>query len=169
MEMIKNLILIIVIAACQPVTFSQEGCVNYKNVVSFETGVWSRGLGGISYSRNFNIQKSGYLSATVGYGIGRGLVGINQYGTLNISGNFGKKWTFFCLGLEGKYVHLIPDIFYIDVPEDRVTIAPALGFKTWSKKRSTLFEFRVSCIPLFYQAEVEWVYPSLGLSLGKFF
>lgn len=75
-----------------------------KNVVSFETGVWSRGHVGLDYSRNFLKRELLFLTVETFGGVEYNLfTPFNKYLGGATVVNFGRKHVFFMFGLEPKY------------------------------------------------------------------
>lgn len=139
-----------------------------KNKISLESGLWSRGAVGISYSRYFAFTEIGNASFTGGYGIGYGFDGPSQYGTLNLSYLFGPGNLQFSAGIEGKYYY-ISDIFTLfEGVQEGFTAAPSLALNAHTES-GIGFELRASAIPMFRGYEIHSLRPSIGISVGKEF
>lgn len=96
---------------------------NYPlNVVSFETGLFHRGLAGVSYTRILLEKKHQIVSAGGGVGIG-GVPfggGINQFYYSFISSGLGAKGNFVELGFDIRYAD-VRDVKYDNTVDDYVS------------------------------------------------
>lgn len=147
--------------------------IDTKNDISFECGLWHRGLAGVSYTRNYGIRKLSFWSSTVAVGFGPTWSTINSYYTLNTSFNLGKENVFFVLGLEMKYVnYTIDELAILSNPiidqYECLTASPVLGMKYIGHK-GVVFEFRLAALPLFRGLDVDRIRPSAGLKIGYAF
>jgi len=141
-----------------------------KNTISYEIGMWQRGLAGISYHRNFSLND--YISTSVGGSAGLGM-GWEEGGWLGLgsferntfiggdaSVNFGAGGVMLMLGAEAKYVNMYARTHYTGF-----AALPYAGVSTDLYN----FTFQLRGGALLIGDDMEKVLPSVGLSFGYSF
>lgn len=137
-----------------------------KNSISWESGFFSRGLVGLSYSRKFARTSYSLLSADCFAGIGTN----GLYTGLGFNFNIGKKITFFVFGLDIKYYQLsLSETFiYKGFIGEGITFNPYLGFSLFANGGLTL-KLRGGLMPAFQNGKYSALFPTVGISLGHSF
>lgn len=145
-----------------------------RNSISFETGIWSRGLAGVSYSRNFFVKDKMHLSsdASAGIGVNARSGDMNLFINLNPMLNFGRNSRFFMIGVKGVYsiYNSASSTFATYGPPEKsrhegYCIAPVLGYSEYYKS-GLVVKFRGSAFA--FDDMKQWR-PSLGVSFGYSF
>jgi hypothetical protein len=171
--------LILLINPLNSVSQIKKGSIP-KNVISLESGIWSRGLLGVSYSRNIFINKKVHFSADASAGAGVNLRcrEENIFLTLNPMINLGNGTTFFMIGFETKYYQLNTANTWYNWWNDKletnkfyyqgITASPVVGISSFHGEH---FVFKSRFSTLIFRTEnnnTKWR-PSVGFSMGYSF
>lgn len=127
------MIIILIILLSGQYIHAQENPVQddfRKNTISYEIGLWHRGLSGISYARNFLRTKYTFCAVEVYGGLGVSWEDFNKYAGFSPVFNLGKKEAFFTMGLDFKYYSITEGGFLFDQSQtySGFSYAPMLGF-----------------------------------------
>jgi hypothetical protein len=141
-----------------------------KNNIAFETGIWSRGIIGFSYSRHYLPGDFFYLSSEVSAGLGSGWDYIHAYQTFTQSVYLGSKEVYALIGAELRHYSLSTGGFLFETGHryEGITGSPVVGFGCTGLKGFT-FRTRLSALLVFENRTLEFARPSVGLSFGYTF
>ena len=163
----KKLVLVIAVLCSFQQAFSQDLNIK-KNTISYEIGMWNRGLFGLSYHRNIALNEYSCLSLGGGAGVGVGWqsggwfgsVESNFFGYGDVSLNLGNDEVFFMIGGEAKYVD-----FYFSGSYAGFAPTPYVGVSTGFNG----FTFQLRGGVLIYGEHLDRTLPSIGMSFGYSF
>ena len=177
---------LIIVLSLFLLSFDGKGQDLPRNIVSIETGLWSRGNVGLRYARNYCVKDFFHMRTDLSYGVGwnprYNRYYPNQHVVLSQLFCFGKDKNFFFIGAEARYVDL--------VLTKRINQLPLIKFghyEKYSHKQyngflfsptigSTLFtesgftaSGRLAAMMLFEGNDLVRFRPSFGISLGYAF
>ncbi|MBI3133980.1 MAG: hypothetical protein HYZ14_04820 [Bacteroidetes bacterium] len=137
-----------------------------KNTISVESGIFSRGLLGISYSRKFLKTDYALLSADI-------FAGMSEAGPCIGAGfnlNLGRDYLFFVAGIDCKQYELqFYDNFLInDYYFKGIVYNPYLGLSAFVPYGFTV-KLRAGLMPVYRNHSYDWILPSVGASIGHSF
>ncbi|MEO9533993.1 MAG: hypothetical protein ABJG68_03275 [Crocinitomicaceae bacterium] len=163
----KKLVLVIAVLCFFQHSFSQDLNIK-KNTISYEIGMWNRGLMGLSYHRHLVVSDFACVSLGGGAGVGIGWQNGSWFGTFernfygfgDVSFNLGNEEVMFMLGFEGKYVDLYAGGHY-----NGFGATPYVGVTTGFSD----FTFQLRAGVLVCGENFDKVLPSTGLSFGYSF
>ena len=180
----KQFILIVIIIFSLSNSFSQsEGKILPKRVISLETGVWSSGLVGLGYCRNFKLNEKIHFSTDLSAGLGVNWWNVNYLFNLCPMINFQKKNMILMVGLQARYfigsLHEFDWLWWGPIPYpskynlslndyDGFTASPVIGI---AKYYDTGFCYRLKLSALlpFRNGGIDQFRPSIGMSFGYAF
>lgn len=137
-----------------------------KNTISLESGIFSRGIIGISYSRRF--LKTNHLSLSADIFTGLVSDGPCVGGGFNL--NLGRNYLFLTLGIDGKWypLHFSENLFIQEYSFKGMVCNPYLGLSIFAPYGFTV-KLRAGLMPVYQNHSYDWVLPSLGASIGHSF
>lgn len=176
MIIMKKVLFLCLLATFQVVLKAQSTQV--KNVIAFETGIYNKGLTGLSYSRILRPDKFVKFSFEFAGGGCQRLNDVNRYASagLHLLLDGGEKFSV-SMGADIKYHHItLIDDYYMDfLTIERITqtyegmgLAPAIGF---CYQAHSGFYFRMRSMVNWFTDSTNQtrIRPGLGISLGGAF
>lgn len=157
--------IILVFIVFQNPGFCQEESFR-KNTISVESGIWSRGLVGLSYSRNFLKRKFLFMSADAFAGIGAS----GYYYGLNTTFNFGRNELFFTTGFDVKKceIQFSENQIFSDYYFKGPAYNPFIGLNLYAPAGLSI-KTRAGIMPIYKNHTYDGFFPSMGVSLGYSF
>jgi hypothetical protein len=161
----QRLLLILTIVSFQNPGFCQEPAFR-KNTISIESGIWSRGLFGLSYSRNFSKTKYLFLSSDASIGVGKS----GFYYGLNAAINLGREELFFVAGVDLKrcVIQYSESFLFGDYYFKGFAYNPYVGLSLYVPSRLTI-KIRGGIMPIYKSHIYDGFFPTAGVSLGYSF
>ena len=162
MRLLKTILVIIVF---QNPGFCQEESFR-KNTISVESGIWSRGLVGLSYSRNFLKTNFLFVSADAFAGIGSS----GYYYGLNTTFNFGRDELFFTTGIDVKRceIQYSETLIFGDYYFKGFAYNPFIGVNLYTPAGLSI-KTRAGFMPIYKNRNYDGFFPTGGISLGYSF
>lgn len=150
---------------CCHVSFSQDVPFR-KNTVAFESGIFNRGLLGISYSRNFAKTNYAFFSSDCYAGVG---YTFNHYLGLGSGINLGREEVFLFVGADVKYYYVtLPDIIFSVDHVKGISYAPLMGLSVYTVAGLTA-KGRFGFMFGYKNGAADFLFPVMGFSIGKSF
>lgn len=137
-----------------------------KNTISLESGFFSRGLLGISYSRKFLKTEYFYPSADIFFGAGTS----GFYYGLGANLNLGREEVFFVLGIDGKKFEYEYDESFLfkSIYFNGFAYNPYLGLNLFTPSGLSI-KTRAGFTPLYVNRKYDGYFLSAGISIGYSF
>jgi len=160
----KKIFFVFFLVSYSYLIFSQDEKYKVFGIGSIETGIFHRGIIGMSGSICFPLNKTENFMAVDGF-IGASLTFRGAYMGIAPNINLGKNGLFFMAGFDCKSYQYSTGVLFNVVMHEGTTIAPFLGFHL-IKDSNFSFKLRISIMPIFEEKKIDRYIPGFGVSFG---